>query len=249
MKVRSGFFVSLIFVCFALSLYSKDLPDFPFKAGEKLEYDISWGFIPVGRATLEINLIKEAPLKYWQINFSVSTNDFADAFYKVRTRVRSEVDYSFTRSLYYSKNQQEGKTVKSVDVKFDYEQKLCFYSENSRKHKPLSIDGNVFDPLSIVYAFRLHPHKKGERKVISTCDGKKTLAISIKVGEKEQVRVPLGKFTTHSATPEMKNLSGVFKKSPKGILRVWYSVDDNRIPILIKSKVVVGSFTAKLRKA
>ena len=249
MKVRSGFFVSLIFVCFALSLSSKDLPDFPFKAGEKLEYDISWGFIPVGRATLEINLIQEVPLKYWQINFSVSTNDFADAFYKVRTRVRSEVDYSFTRSLYYSKNQQEGKTVKSVDVKFDYEQKLCFYSENSRKHKPLSIDGNVFDPLSIVYAFRLHPHKKGERKVISTCDGKKTLAISIKVGEKEQVRVPLGKFTTHSATPEMKNLSGVFKKSPKGILRVWYSVDNNRIPILIKSKVVVGSFTAKLRKA
>jgi hypothetical protein len=47
----------------------------------------------------------------------------------------------------------------------------------------------------------------------------------------------------------MKNLSGVFKKSPKGILRVWYSVEDNRIPVLIKSKVVVGSFTAKLRKA
>ena len=247
MKVRTRFFISLFFVCFALSLSSEDLPNFPFTTGEKLEYDISWGFIPVGTATLAINLITEAPKKYWQINFSVSTNDFADAFYKVRTRVRSEVDYSFSKSLYYSKNQQEGKTVKSIEVKFDYDQQLCFYSENSRENKPLSIDGNVFDPLSIVYAFRLHPHKTGERKVISTCDGKKSLAISIKVGEKDQVRVPLGKFTTHSATPEMKNLSGVFKKSPKGILRVWYSVEDNRIPVLIKSKVVVGSFTAKLR--
>jgi hypothetical protein len=47
----------------------------------------------------------------------------------------------------------------------------------------------------------------------------------------------------------MKTLSGVFKKSPKGILRVWYSNDKRRIPIKISSKVVVGSFTAKLKNA
>jgi hypothetical protein len=47
----------------------------------------------------------------------------------------------------------------------------------------------------------------------------------------------------------MKNLSGVFKKSPKGILRVWYSADNRRIPVKISSKVVVGSFTAQLLKA
>jgi len=49
--------------------------------------------------------------------------------------------------------------------------------------------------------------------------------------------------------PDMKNLSGVFKKSPKGILRVWYSADNRRIPIKISSKVVVGSFTAQLLRA
>ena len=53
----------------------------------------------------------------------------------------------------------------------------------------------------------------------------------------------------NDVTPDMKDLSGVFKKSPKGILRVWYSADERRIPLRISSKVIVGSFTAKLINA
>ena len=60
--------------------------------------------------------------------------------------------------------------------------------------------------------------------------------------------VPAGKFKVVGTTPEMKNLSGVFKKSPDGILRVWYSADNRRLPVKISSKVVVGSFTASLVK-
>ena len=40
-------------------------------------------------------------------------------------------------------------------------------------------------------------------------------------------------------------IQGVFKKSD-GILKVWYSDDSKRLPIKISSKVVIGSFTAKL---
>ena len=44
------------------------------------------------------------------IRFSVRTNDFADAFYKVRTEVESEVSEDFSKSYSYSKTQREGKT-------------------------------------------------------------------------------------------------------------------------------------------
>ena len=47
----------------------------------------------------------------------------------------------------------------------------------------------------------------------------------------------------------MENLGGVFNKSPDGLLKVWYSNDDRRIPVKVSSKVVVGSFTATLVKA
>ena len=68
------------------------------------------------------------------------------------------------------------------------------------------------------------------------------------LGKKEKISVPAGKFYAIETRPEMQNLRGVFKKSPDGILRVWYSADSQRIPVKISSKVIVGSFNANLRK-
>ena len=73
--------------------------------------------------------------------------------------------------------------------------------------------------------------------------------MKINVGNREKVKVPFGEFWANDVVPEMKNLSGVFKKSPKGMLRVWYSADNRKIPLKISSKVVVGNFTARLIKA
>ena len=81
-----------------------------------------------------------------------------------------------------------------------------------------------------------------------TCDGKSFREIIVRTGKKKLISVPAGKFNSIETIPEMKNLRGVFKKSPKGILRIWYSTDSRRIPVAISSKVIVGSFNAKLRK-
>ena len=70
----------------------------------------------------------------------------------------------------------------------------------------------------------------------------------VKTGLKKKISVPAGSFYAIETNPEMENLRGVFKKSPDGVLRVWYSADKKRIPVKISSKVVVGSFTAKLRE-
>ena len=241
-------FVFLLFYTLSLASVSHE-KDFPFISGEKLEYDLSWGFIPVGKATLEIWGGNPKLAEHWKILFFVRTNDFADAFYKVRTRVWSEVDHNFTKSLSYKKDQQEGKTQKMIDVSFDYQKKQSYYSENDSKPIVLNLEERVFDPMAITYAFRMNQMVSGEKRTIPTSDGKKLLQVEINVGKNESVRVPFGKFGAHAAIPKLKNLSGVFKKSPKGILKVWYSSDARRLPLKISSKVVVGSFTAKLRKA
>ena len=247
--MRQYFLKCWVVICLLIApLCLSGKTSLPFLPGEKLEYSLKWGFIPVGFATMEVSPRKDGDEEPWQIRFSVRTNNFADAFYKVRTNVFSEIDPSFTKTLFYGKNQLEGKTQKLVDVKFDYQKKHCQYTENKKDPIYVALNGKVFDPLSIVYAFRLYPVKEGDGRLISTCDGKKTLPVYISIGKKEKIRVPFGTFTANSATPEMKNLSGVFKKSPKGMLKVWYSCDEKRLPLLIKSKVVVGSFTAKLRK-
>ena len=222
----------------------------PFVAGEKLEYSLKWGFIPVGSAVMEVLPMRLKEGKNLQvIRFSVRTNDFADAFYKVRTEVESEVWEDFSKSYSYSKTQREGKTKRDVKVQFNYESLVAEYIENRGIRRTLTIPNRVFDPLAIAYFFRLFPIAENSTKTLPTCDGKRFMNIVVRTGESNYISVPAGKYKAVGTTPEMQNLSGVFKKSQDGILRVWYTVDNRRIPVKISSKVIVGSFTASLVKA
>jgi hypothetical protein len=224
--------------------------DFPFQSGETLTYDLKWGIFPVGSATMKAQtILDENETRQHRLTFSVRTNDFADAFYKVRTNITSVIDHSFKRSLRYEKSQREGKTKREIEVMFDYDSKKAKYHESNRLVSTMPIPEQVFDPLAIAYFFRLKELKPNTETILPTCDGKKFQAIKVRAGAVEKVRVPAGTFQAIGTIPEMKNLSGVFKKSPKGILRVWYSKDFRRIPVKISSKVVVGSFTARLTEA
>ena len=85
--------------------------------------------------------------------------------------------------------------------------------------------------------------------ILPTCDGRKLKMIKVRTGKTERDSRACRFFQAMGTIPEMKDLSGVFKKSPDGILRIWYSADSRKIPVRISSKVVVGSFTARLVSA
>ena len=44
----------------------------------------------------------------------------------------------------------------------------------------------------------------------------------------------------------MRNIGGVFRKSPNATLQVWITNDARRIPVRVKSKVVVGHFSREM---
>ena len=244
--VRASALVVLLRAC---CLFGAEEVDLPFQSGETLTYDLKWGVFPVGSATMEVHALDENQTRQHKLTFSVRTNNFADAFYKVRTNVTSVIDYPFRRSLRYEKSQREGKTKREIEVEFDYVSKEAKYHESKRLVSTIPIPEQVFDPLAIAYFFRLGELKPKSEMTLPTCDGRKFQDIKVRAGAVEKVRVPAGTFQAIGTIPEMKNLSGVFKKSPKGILRVWYSNDSRRIPVKISSKVVVGSFTARLTEA
>lgn len=245
-KLTFHFVVLLSLANIVLSSSSNALP---FQVGEKLEYNLSWGFIPVGTASLEVhsppNLNDD---QYLLVKFSVRTNSFADAFYKVRTTIESTVTSDFSKSIVYRKSQEEGSTKKQIVVKFDYDQNKAIYSEGGQTRSQITIPNQVFDPLSIAYFFRLQQLSPNQKTVLPTCDGKSFREIIVRTTKKKKISVPSGKYYAIETIPEMQNLRGVFKKSPDGILRVWYSLDDERLPVKISSKVVVGSFKAELTK-
>jgi len=248
------FFYSLHSLFFIGSFLFADLPKppdtLPFIVGERLEYDLKWGFFPVGSAKMEV-LAKDPSMPNGSllIRFKVRTNSFADNFYKVRTSIVSTVDSSFTRSLYYEKSQHEGSTTRNITVSYDYDKGEAVYTQNNDSPIRTSIPGPVFDPLSIAYYFRLFPLQPDTEAHIPTCDGKKFRQIVVRAGKKEKLKLPLGKVIAISTIPSLENLGGVFNKSPNGLLKVWYSGDHRKLPVRISSKVVVGRFTATLVSA
>ena len=234
----------------SLGLFAEAVSALPFKVGEKLDYDLSWGFLPVGEATMEVHSLQEVKGELcYLVRFSVRTNSFADRFYKVRTTIESAVSSDFRKSIRYRKIQVEGKTRRNISVDFDYIENKANYYQDGSLHSSISIPDEVFDPLSIAYFFRLKNLKTNQETTLPTCDGKNFRKIVVKAGLSKRVSVPVGVFDAIETIPEMQNLRGVFKKSPNSILRVWYSTDKNRIPVKISSKVVVGSFNAKLKKS
>ena len=238
------------FLCSSFLLSVEPADELPFQPGETLEYDLKWGLLPVGSATMKV-LPREDDngTGFHRLSFSVRTNQFADAFYKVRTNITSVVDRSFGKSMRYEKAQREGRTKREIEVLFDYDSGKASYFESKRLVSTLPIPSQVFDPLAIAYFFRLGELKPESETILPTCDGKKLKMIKVRTGKVEKVRVPAGTYKAMGTIPEMKDLSGVFKKSPDGILRIWYSADSRKIPVKISSKVIVGSFNARLVSA
>ncbi len=240
----------LVFVFFFCISFGSVQATAPFSTGEKLTYSLKWGFLPVGSATMEVLPRKLVDGESCHVfRFNVQTNSFADAFYKVRTTIESIVDKDFNKTLFYQKNQSEGNTRRDIKVEFDYQAMKCYYYQGVEKQSEVSIPEKVFDPLSIAYLFRFNKLSPNFQMTLPTCDGRKFKEIIVKTGKRERISVPAGKFWAYGTVPEMQNLRGVFKKSPDGILCVWYSDDAMRIPVKISSKVVVGSFTATLVEA
>lgn len=222
----------------------------PFHPGEKLSFRIKWGLIPVGTAVLETHELEEVNgIRCHKMSMTVTTNKFADAFYKVRTRAVSYVEEGFIRSILYRKKQLEGKTNRDVEVRFDYKKNLAHYFNHGVAGDSVKIPDQVFDPLAIAYLFRLQAVEPGKGRKLPTCDGKRMREVEIKIGMKRRLKVPAGKYEVHEVSPALENLRGVFRKSPDGFLRICYSADERRMPVRMQSKVIVGSFVAKLTEA
>ena len=221
----------------------------PFQPGEKMVFELKWTVVSAGEASLEVKSFKKVDNKdAYHFVLTAKTNRFLDRIYKVRDRIDGYTDMDITRSLFYSKRQREGKTKKNVVVKFDWEDSTAEYTEYIKQAKkmPIELMPGALDPLSIFYYSRKLPLQVGEEMQRPVTDGKKCVMGKVKVVRREKIIVPAGEFDTFLIVPDLQHVGGVFKKSKNATIELWVSADNRRLPVKLKSKVVVGSFTGEL---
>ena len=224
----------------------------PFKAGEQLEYSVSWERVPAGTARFEV---KEHTAvdgqKAWYFVLEARSNSFVDWFAKIRDRLESLADPTLTRSLLYKKT-QKGKSNKEVVVEFDWDKKTATYSNFGGRRPPIEIPDNAFDPLASFYKLRtLNLDQAGDggdpqSLFFSVTDGKKCFIQEGAVTRRESLSIASGTYDTVLIVPSVRYFSGVFKKSDNPTVRVWVSTDDFQLPVRIKIKVFIGSLVFDL---
>lgn len=219
----------------------------PFAPGEKLTFQLSWSFIPAGEAVLEVRPFKTVEgVQAYHFVLTARSNSFVDVFYKVRDRIEAYTDVHMTRSLLYKKQQHEGNTKRDVVVNFNWNDLTAHYYNFNKMEKTISIMPGSFDPLSVFFFSRLLDFKVDAMLTSPVTDGKKCVIGKARIIKKEKLELTNGTHDAYLLEPELKHIGGVFEKSEGAKIQLWVSADRRRIPLKIKSKVVVGSFVGEL---
>ena len=224
--------------------------EYPFKPGERLTYVLRWGFIPAGQAVLEVQPMAEMggqPARHFVM--TARSNDFIDNFYKVRDRIDAYADAGMQHSLHFIKKQREGNYKRDVVVYFDWVLNQAQYENKGKKKDPISLMPGSFDPLSAFYFIRGMEMKSGSKISQPITDGKKNVIGEARVVRRETITVEGKSYDTFLVIPELKHVGGVFKESENAKIHIWVTADHRRIPVRLKSKVVVGSFVGDLVNA
>lgn len=220
-----------------------------FNVGEKLTYRLSWQFIVAGQATLEVLPDEEIDgRKIRNFRMKARTRKTLDHLFKVRDTLTSQAEYDVRRSLGYTKIQREGKTKRNVSVVFDWEKQTAHYTETiSGSHRTIPVPENTLDPLSAFYFIRNQTFDVGSIIKGPMTDGKRCKNAEIRVVARKRIKVDGKKYDTFKLVPNLKDIGGVFEKSKHAKTEIWCTADHRHIPVLMKSKVAVGSFKAELK--
>lgn len=213
----------------------------PFGKGEYLLFAIQYGLINAGEATLEVrNYAEIGGRKSYRIVSEARTNKTFDVFFRVRDQHISFMDWERLHSLRFDKHLREGRFRRDSRVEFDQENRVAIYPD-----RQVGIPPNTQDFLSALYYFRTVVLEPGQAMAMVNHTNGKNYPIFIKVVGRETVRVPAGEFRCVVVEPVLET-TAIFENTGK--LTIWLTDDTVRMPVLLRSKVIVGSFEAVLKE-
>jgi hypothetical protein len=220
----------------------------PFKSGERMHFVLRWGVVSAGEATLEVHEMEQYEgTEAYHFVMTARSNSFIDVFFKVRDRIDSYADAGMKHSLYYKKDQLEGKTRRDIKVDFDWDKNESTYVNLNTEPKIINQVPGSFDPLAVFYYIRTLDLQEGMEIEQPVTDGKKNMMGILRVTGREQITVAAGTFDTLLLEPDLKNVEGVFSKKQRAKIKLWVTDDEHRMLVKMKSKAKLGSFVAELQ--
>ena len=175
---------------------------------------------------------------YHVISRAKSNNVF-DTIYRVRDVVESWMDVDFLYSRRFRKILREGNYRADQDVEMDQENRLARYQDG----RVFELTQGALDVLSAFYYVRTLDLDVGQEMWLDSHADRKNYPLKVVVRGREKITTPAGKFDCLVVEPMLRT-PGLFKN--EGKLTIWLTDDERRMPVLMKSKIPVGSISVIL---
>lgn len=209
-----------------------------FKTGEKLTYRVTYGLVDAGEATIEVKSTsrKGQGRELQHVVATGKTLGSFNSFYKVHDVYESYIDKKSMMPWYFVRNVDEGG--------FTINQKYTFKQNEKKVHngdKDFEVNLGIQDMISSFYKARtLNMKGMTSGKVFSfKCFmDDEVYNLKIKYKGKEKIKIRKGEFQCYKFVPVVQ--TGRYFKSEEDV-QFWVTADQNRIPVLVKAKIPVGT--------
>lgn len=188
----------------------------------------------VGKCSLKI---EKKENNQYNMEIVTKTTNLAKILYPYVDEIKLKInDYFSLLSI----EQKISNRDKKLNIKVDKEnkniirngKKLNFYSDT------------LFSPYSLIHFLRKEKIEINNQYAYKIFDGRKIKNILFKVAKIEKVKVPYGTFQCLNIKPITEE--NVIKNN--GFLELWYTNNNEKIPVKIKLETNIGTFIMKLKK-
>jgi hypothetical protein len=237
----------LLLSSLVMPLWAKEQQTLPFQEGERLSFDIYWGFLKVGETVMEVlpnTIVNGLPVRHFRIK--TRTTSFIDWIYKVRSEIEAFTDLAMNRSLLYKKKHREANTHRDVVVTFDWKNRTADYVSFGKLEHNTAILAGTFDPLGILYYARTQNFDATDGFERPVTDGKKCVISRGRLINKERIKISDRFYDTYVIQPEMIGIEGLFDENQGARFTLWFKSDHTRVPVKINIEVFIGNIVCEL---
>lgn len=214
-----------------------------FTNNEKLEFRVHYGLINAASIVFEVGptLVQKYDRKCFNVKAEGKTLKSFDWAYKVRDKFETYIDAEAIAPISYNKSVQEDKYTDNDLVTFKHNSKKLFGVKGI-----LDMPVYTHDVISSIYYVRnidFTKSKVGDKFPLDVYLDNKIYNLGFKYAGKETISTDIGKVKCIKLVPTLI-VDRVFKDQED--MTVWISDDENKIPIRVKAKIMVGSIKVDL---
>ncbi len=215
-----------------------------FGIGEKLRYRVTYGFVDAGEAILEIKSTtkKGNGRSLYQAVGTGRTLGGFNAFYKVEDSYETFLDQQGIFPWFFKRRVDEGGYKINQDYTFKHDKLKVDNGEGKEFTVPMGIQDMIS---SFYYARTLNfdNMKKYDKFEFKCFMDDEIFPLKVKYVGDEIIHIRKGKFKCHKFVPVVQ--TGRYFKSEDDV-NFWVTADDNKIPILVRAKIPVGTIKMHL---